>query len=289
MNEEKYLLLLSSYVPFGPMRLGLLLKYFKSAKKIWFASGNELLEVGLKDSLVRGFINYRKNLNPDIYFSRLKKLDINFVTKLGRRYPDNLRGLDDAPFALYFRGKLLSRDKYAVAIVGAREMTSYGKEVADYFSKQLAKRKVTVVSGLARGVDTIVHKAALVVGGRTMAVLACGLDRVYPPENISLAREIIRLGGAVISEFPLDYPPLPANFRQRNRIISGLAKVALIIEGRAKSGTLLTASHAANQGRTVFAVPGQITSPMSQAPHFLIQNGAKIAFGVEDILDELEV
>jgi DNA processing protein len=168
-------------------------------------------------------------------------------------------------------------------------MTSYGREVTEKFAYELANFGVTIVSGLARGVDTIAHKAALSAGGRTVAVLGNGLDTTYPPENEILAREIIKKGGAVVSEYPLGYPAIPVNFANRNRIVSGLSRAVIVIEGAEKSGTLLTASHAAEQGRTVFAVPGAITSPMSAAPLFLLKNGARIATNSNDVLEELNM
>lgn len=168
-------------------------------------------------------------------------------------------------------------------------MTPYGKEVAQYFSREIAGCGVVIISGLARGIDTVAHRGALSVGGRTIAVVANGLDAIYPPENTALAGEIVEKGGAILSEYPLGHPALPLNFRFRNRIVSGLSKALVVVEGLKRSGTLITASHAADQGRTVFAVPGQITSPTSEAPHFLLQNGARMALSPKDILDELSL
>ena len=189
---------------------------------------------------------------------------------------------------LYYKGVLDSLKTNSVAIVGTRRMTSYGREVTERFSSGLGNLGVTIISGLARGVDTVAHKACLSVNGKTVAVLGNGLDTVYPPENANLADEIIKKGGAIISEYPLGYPALPVNFAIRNRIVSGLSDAVIVIEGAEKSGTLLTAGHAAEQGKTVFAVPGQITSPLSASPLYLLKNGAKIASSVKDILDELD-
>ena len=166
-------------------------------------------------------------------------------------------------------------------------MTAYGAEVTTKIAGELAAFDIAIVSGLARGVDTAAHKAALSALGKTIAVLGCGLDSIYPPENYRLAAEITS-HGALVSEYPLGYPALPINFAARNRIISGLSKAVVVIEGATKSGTLLTASHAADQGRSVFAVPGQITSPLSQAPLYLIKNGAKMVTSTNDILEELD-
>jgi len=205
-----------------------------------------------------------------------------------RNYPENLLTLPDneRPQLLYMSGKIKKKDRNAVAIIGSRKMTDYGKIMAARFARELAKNDITIVSGLARGIDTIAHKAALSAGGRTIAVLGCGLDIIYPPENIALAKRVAN-NGALISEFPLGTKPLGRNFLTRNRIISGLSLAVLVVEGARRSGTLSTASWAANQGREVFAIPGSIDSPLSAAPHFLIENGARIAQKPKDILDEI--
>jgi DNA processing protein len=289
MSHREYLVALYAFSEFGAARTNLLLSYFKSAKNIWNASFNDLSEVGLRKSVVEKFILYRNNFKPVNYFERLKKLNIGYLIKGDKDYPENLKELDDAPLVLYYRGELSKNDINAVAIVGSRKMTSYGKHVAEKFSRELATFGLTIVSGLARGVDTVAHWETLKAGGRTIAVVASGLDRIYPPENNGLVSEIIKKGGVIFSEYPLGYSALPANFPLRNRIISGLSKAVLVVEGYRKSGTLITASHAADQGKTVFAVPGPITSPASEAPFFLLQNGAKLATNIKDILDEINL
>lgn len=199
-------------------------------------------------------------------------------------YPKNLSKISGFPEELYIQGKILPEDEKAVAIVGSRITSKYGREVAYKFSYELAKKGVTIVSGLARGIDTIAHTAALDANGRTIAVLASGIDIIYPPENANLAKKIIK-SGALVTEFPAGIKPLPKNFLARNRIISGLSLAVLVIEGKSRSGTLSTATHAANQGREVFAVPGPINSPLSALPNYLIENGAQIAKKPEDILE----
>ncbi len=203
-------------------------------------------------------------------------------------YPENLKQIVGAPKSLYIKGTIKPEDKLAVAIVGSRRMTKYGKEMAWKFSHALAKKKVTIVSGLAYGIDSVAHKAALAAGGRTIAVLGSGLDVIYPKENKKLALEIIK-NGALISEFPPGTEPRGENFLIRNRIISGLSLAVLVVEGARKSGTLSTASHAANQGREVFAVPGPVSSPLSEAPIFLIEQGANVAKRPQDVLDYLKI
>ncbi len=197
--------------------------------------------------------------------------------------------MEDGPVILYYKGSLTALRKTSVAIVGTRKMTYYGREVTEKFASELSSFGITIISGLARGVDTAAHKASISAGGTTVAVLGNGLDSVYPLENKTLADTIVEKGGTLISEFPLGYPALPVNFAIRNRIVSGLSDAVVVIEGAEKSGTLLTASHAAEQGKTVFAVPGQIFSPLSKAPFFLIKNGAKMVTEVKDVLEELDL
>ncbi len=288
MTEREYLICLSSFFPFGPARLSVLLSYFGGAEEVWNAGNSSLLSVGLKDKLVLEFDSFRKKFSPEEYLKKLNKLKIKVLVKSDENYPKNLLEVDSAPLVLYVLGEIAEEDSNAIAIVGSRKMTSYGKEVAELFSSEFANVGITVVSGLARGIDTMAHKSTLEAGGRTIAVLGSGVDVIYPPENKNLALEIAK-NGALVSEFPLGYPALRPNFAFRNRIISGLSKAVLVVEGEKKSGTLLTASHAADQGRTVFAVPGQITSPMSGACEFLIKNGAKIAFSPTDVLEELDL
>lgn len=288
MTEDQYLTAVYSFNYFGPQRVNLLLKFFKSAKNIWLTTPEKLIETGLSNEKVISFEKYRNNFDIKIYFEKLKKLEIKVVTFLDDNYPQNLEGIDGAPLVLYYKGTLKKNDINSVAIVGSRKMTSYGREVAELFSGQLANFGVTIISGLARGIDTVAHKACLANGGRTIAVLGNGLDSVYPSENIFLANEIIKNGGAIISEYPLGYPALPVNFAIRNRIVSGLSTAVIVIEGAEKSGTLITASNAAEQSKTVFTIPGQITSPLSYVPLFLLKNGAKIATSPKDIMEELD-
>lgn len=288
MTEKESLVAISSYVPFGPARINLLVSYFGSARKAWRASQKSLREIGLGEEKAKGFTVYRDGFDVKNYFKRIKQAKIETIIQSDTDFPENLKDLEDAPVCLYVKGNLTKADSNAVAIVGSRKMTSYGREVATRFASELASFSITIISGLARGVDTTAHNSALSVNGRTVAVVGCGLDVIYPPENLALSRAIVK-SGAIISEYPLGYPAKPANFASRNRIISGLAKAVVVVEGATKSGTLLTASRAAEQGRTVFAVPGQITSPLSAAPHFLIKNGARMATSTADILEELNM
>ena len=288
MTEGQSLVAVSAFAPFGPTRIKLLLSYFGSARAIWAAPRQELFKVGLGEGRVLDFEKHRANFDPVAYFERLKKEEVKIVPFNKSSYPENLKDLEGAPSVLYLKGSLNCFSAPCVAIVGSRKMTAYGAKVTKKVSSELAARGVTVVSGLARGVDTQAHREALMVGGRTVAVLGCGLDRIYPPQNYQLARDIVQEGGALVSEYPLGYPIAASNFAARNRIISGLCKAVIVVEGAAKSGTLLTASAAAEQGRMVFAVPGPIDSPLSAAPHFLLQNGARIFTTTDEVMQELK-
>lgn len=201
-------------------------------------------------------------------------------------YPENLQQINVAPKRIFVAGSILKKDAKAVAVIGSRSMSEYGRKVAWEFSVALAKKGITIVSGLARGIDSVAHRAALSIGSRTVAVLGSGIDYIYPPENKGLAHEI-SLNGAVVTEFPPGTPPIGKNFLSRNRIISGLSVAVLVVEGARRSGTLSITNWALDQGRDVFAVPGRVDSSLSELPNFLIENGAIPATNPEDILDRL--
>jgi len=221
-------------------------------------------------------------------FLRLREKKIECQNPADNSYPENLKKIDSPPSVLFIKGRIKPQDSLALAVVGSRRMSQYGLKVTQKLVSELVKRKMTIISGLARGIDTIAHQTALKAGGRTIAVLGSGLEKIYPPENKSLAEEIVRKKqGAVVSEFPPEQGPAVANFPARNRIIAGLSLGTLVIEGAAKSGSLITARWAAEQGKEVFAVPGPIDAVGSQAPLFLIKQGAKAVESIEDILEEL--
>ncbi len=289
MKEKEYLAALYSFNYFGPLRTKLLVSYFGSAEKAWNVDKKDLLEIGLKEKVINEFIKHRNDFDLKGYFNKLKKLAIEVLTMDDDKYPENLKEVPDAPLVLYVRGKLKTRDVNSVAIVGSRKMTSYGREVTQKLASELAGLGITIVSGLAFGVDLTAHKSALDAQGRCIAVLAGGVDIITPRSNEWLGLKIIKSKGAIISEYAPGVIPQKYFFPYRNRIISGLSKAIVVVEGMIKSGTIHTANHAASQGRQVFAVPGQITSPMSGAPHYLIKNGAKMVTQVKDILEELDL
>ena len=210
------------------------------------------------------------------------------LTPQDPEYPAALRAIADPPQTLYVRGRLVEADRMAVAVVGARRASPYGVAVAEWLGRELARNGVTVVSGLARGIDAAAHRGALQGGGRTIAVLGCGVDIIYPPEHGRLVAQITG-AGAVLSEYPPGTPPLKHQFPRRNRLISGLALGVVVVEGREDSGALITADCALDQGREVFAVPGPVFAQTSVLPHRLLQQGAKLATTVEDILEELHL
>jgi len=288
MTARECLVALSAFENFGPARINLFLKYFGDSRKAWVAKAKDYLEIGLNSSVVDRFEGFRKHFEKSNYFIRLKASKIDFTTIYDTNYPENLREISDCPPVLYFIGHLRYSDKNAVAIVGSRKMSSYGREVTRQIASELAGLGVTIVSGLALGIDAVAHRACIEAGGRGIIVLASGLDIISPIANRWIAVELVKKGGAIVSEYPLGRFPFKTSFPARNRIISGLSRAVIVVEGYAKSGTLLTASAAAEQGRTVFAVPGPINSPLSQAPHYLIQNGAKLVNNSKDIIDELD-
>ncbi|MBL8116284.1 MAG: DNA-processing protein DprA [Anaerolineae bacterium] len=288
MSDHKYWLGFTLVPEIGSKRLALLLDWFHDLEKAWFATESQLIQSGLERQPLTNFLNLRKTLDLDSEVAKVRRAGAQIVTLEDQSYPALLRKLPDAPPLLYVRGTLEPEDERALAIVGTRKATAYGRDAALYFGKQLAGAGVTIISGLAHGIDTEAHKGALNAGGRTIAVLGCGVDRVYPADNHKLAQEIIQ-HGAIISEFPINTPPEARNFPRRNRIISGLSLGVLVIEAPEHSGAIITASVAAEQGREVFATPGNIFSPSSGGTNRLIQDGAKLVINVKDVLDELNI
>ena len=213
---------------------------------------------------------------------------IRKITVDDKEYPKNLRNIYDPPKQLYVNGTLLDQDETAVALVGSRRATQYGLEACEKLAYELAVRGVTIVSGMARGIDSAAHRGALRAKGRTIAVLGSGHNNIYPPENEKLYHEIVR-NGAVVTEFENDMPPLPENFPQRNRIISGLSLGVVVVEAARNSGALITANFALEQGREVFAVPGKISSATSSGTNELIKDGARLIQSADDIMEELSI
>lgn len=278
-----------SLVPgIGRVRVSLLEKHFGDLARAWHAPAAELKAAGLEPRLAQAIVGHRSRISLDEEMEKLERLSVRPLTGHDPAYPRLLKEIYDPPPVLYIRGSLVAEDEWAVAVVGSRHSTIYGRQVAEDIVADLARHKITIVSGLARGIDSIAHRSALEAGGRTIAVLACGLDQVYPPEHAPLAREIMG-HGALVSEQPLGMPPRADYFPRRNRIMSGLSLGTLVVEAGETSGALITARLANEQNREVFAVPGSILSPVSRGTNYLIQEGAKLVRNYQDILEELNL
>jgi DNA processing protein len=272
----------------GPTRLRALLDYYGQIDLAWQANPGELRAIGLDKRSVESLFKVRNNLDLESELEKLEKLGVSVLTWESQAYPRLLKNIADPPPVLYVRGQLTPQDEWALAVVGTRRATAYGKECTRMLVNGLAKNNITVVSGLAYGIDTEAHKTAIHAGGRTIAVLGCGIDIIYPAENKKLAQAIIE-NGALISDYPLGTNPESRNFPPRNRIISGLSLGVLVVEGAIQSGARITADYALEQGREVLAVPGTILRKSSAGPNYLIQNGAKLVTDVNDILEELNL
>lgn len=288
MDERNYWLALNMVKGIGAVRFRGLLDYFGSAKTAWAASPSQLHEARLGESIVANFVDAQKKIDPESIPAQLEKHQVQTLIWEDEDYPRRLRDLEQAPPVLYYRGELLPTDEWAVAVVGTRRVTHYGQQVAEELGTFLGRNGVTVVSGLAKGVDAIAHQAAIKAGGRSIAVLAHGLDQIYPIENCRLGEEIIATG-ALVSDYGIGIQPDAANFPPRNRIISGLSLAVVIVEAGVESGALITAGFAAEQGREVFSVPGSIYSPASKGTNLLIQKGAHPLVQFEELLETLNL
>ncbi len=287
LDELAYWVAFSRILGIGPIRFKLLLDYFhEDIAAAWKADSKELAQAGLDTKTIDGFLKQRTTSKPQQELEKLERLRIRVLTLKDKDYPDLLKELINAPPVLYIAGTFKKEeDRFALGIVGTRKVSSYGRQVTEQFARELAEGKVTVVSGLAHGIDTIAHTATLDAGGRTLAVLASGLDTIYPADNLGLARRIVESGqGALVTEFPLGIKPDGRNFPARNRIISGLSLGILVTEAPKQSGALITANFALEQGRDVFGVPNSIYSPGSVGVNKLIQDGAHLVTNVQDIL-----
>ncbi len=271
----------------GPVRINSLINTFGTAREAWYIDEARLADVeGFGKNLAAQVVAARAKIDPEKAWQELLFKGFNAVTEKEGQYPSFLREIHDPPPLLYFKGDLKVLKNPCLAVVGSRRHTTYGRENAYKFAARLAACGFTIVSGLARGIDTWAHQGVLTTNGFTAAVLGCGLDICYPPENRSLMHRIIHQG-VVLSEFPPGVEPAASNFPRRNRIISGISLGTLVVEAAEKSGALITASFALEQGREVFAIPGSIANPCSKGCHFLIKEGAKLVDGVDAILEEL--
>jgi len=283
---DKYWIGLSLINGFGPIRIVNLIKYFKNPYNVWFANNSELKNVKGIGKLADSFSKQREKIDLEKEFRKLKENKIKVITIDQKEYPFLLKNIYAPPPLLFYKGNKNISNK-SLAIVGSRKTSAYGRKYAEYFARKLSAKGLNIISGMARGIDTYSHYGALKGGGSTVAVLGSGLEYIYPPENARLYEEIIEKG-TVISEFPIGVKPLPENFPRRNRIISGLSLGVIIIEAAEKSGSLITANYALEQGREVFALPGNIDRPGSIGTNKLIKEGAKLISEVSDIFEELD-
>jgi DNA processing protein len=272
----------------GAVRLRALIDFFGSLEIAWQAPADGLRAAGLPPRTLENLLRIRKDISLDRIMENIQRKGIQVLTWEDKLYPRRLLEIDQPPPVLYVLGEFQSQDDWSVAVVGTRRVTVYGRQVAEELAAFLAGHGITVVSGLARGVDRIAHEAALNAGGRSIAVLGSGVDVIYPPEHVRLSERLAGQG-AVVSDYAPGTPPDSANFPPRNRIISGLAMATVVVEASEESGALITATFAVNQGRDVFAVPGSIYAPQSKGTNRLIQDGAYPLLKFENILDVLQL
>jgi DNA processing protein len=291
MSERRFWIGFSLVNGFGPVRVRQLLERFGTLGDAWNAGANDLREAGLDRRALDSLGETRRRIDLDAEVSRLDKLGIAVLTWDDEDYPallSQLREIDHAPPVIYLRGSLSPQDEWALTVVGTRSVSAYGRQVTYRLAGELAANGLTIVSGLARGVDAEAHRAALEVGRRTIGVLPCGLDTIYPPDHRKLAAQIIQ-NGALMSVFPLGTPARKELFPARNQVMSGLGRGVLVTEAGEKSGTMFTVASALEQGREVFAVPGNITARGSSGTNRLVQEGAHPVLSAQDVLDVLNL
>ncbi|OGY43264.1 MAG: DNA protecting protein DprA [Candidatus Buchananbacteria bacterium RIFCSPHIGHO2_01_FULL_39_14] len=288
-NELKYWLSFNQINEIGPVRFQKILAYFPDLKTAWQASIKDLREAGLEPKIIEQIKIKRHEISPDQELEKIQALKIQAVTILDETYPKLLKEIYAPPPILYYQGNFDTNNEILFSVVGTRKISPYGRQVTEQIVYNLAANGLNIVSGLALGIDACAHQAALNANGKTIAVLGCGLNQIYPVSNQQLAKKIIAAGGTIISEFPLGTPPYKSNFPQRNRIISGLSFGTLVTQANLNSGALITAQFALEQNREVFAVPGDINRLGSQGPNQLIKNGAKMVSAAGDILEFLNI
>ena len=289
MTELKYWLGFNYVSGIGPAKIQALLGYFGSLEKAWNATDSQLRDIGFDARAIQSLNETRQNFDLDQYARRVESSGVSVVTWGSPEYPELLREIPAAPPLVFLRGQLEPIDRWAVAVVGTRRLTAYGRQVTHDLVAGLVSNGITIISGLARGIDAVAHRTAIEGGGRTIAVMASGIDKIYPPEHRDLAREIVAGHGALVTDYPFGAEPESNHFPARNRLISGLSLGVIVIEAGERSGALITARFALEQNREVFAVPGNIHSPVSVGTNRLIQQGGKLVMRVEDVLEELNL
>ena len=292
MDKKSYWLGFSQFSGVGPGRFSKLLSSFGTAENAWNATEKELLAV-LKSSLTAQFLHFRKTFSVEAYKKEMSKAKVSYLILTEPAYPQLLKKIKNPPFVLFYKGnkEILnsSNDTTSIGIVGTRKVTDYGRQVTEMITQELVTAGCVIVSGLAMGVDAVAHKATIDQGGKTNAVLGCGVDCCYPRENQTVYESILASGGSIVSEYGIGQQPTIGSFPSRNRIIAGLSQGIVVTEGAADSGALITAKDAIDNGRKVFAVPGPVTSSLSQGPYQLIKQGAIVVSSGKEILTELGI
>lgn len=290
MNATEASIALNMLPTVGPVRLRKLLEIFREPQQVLAAKRSELREVeGIGNEVADQISTWESTVDLVAELERVRDFGATVITQESPSYPRPLREIHAPPIVLYVWGELQERDHHAIGVIGARRTTHYGMESAKKLSYQLAYAGLTVISGLARGIDTAAHQGALAAKGRTVAVIGAGLAKLYPPENAALAEKIRSGNGAVVSEFSMNVEPDRQTFPMRNRIISGWSHGILVVEAGLNSGALITSAQALEQGRSVYAVPGHINAPSAMGSNRLIQQGAKLVMDASDILEDLQI
>ena len=288
MNDKRFWIGFNLIKGIGAVRMQALIEHFGDLAEAWQAAPIELARAGLSLKLIERIVQARQNVDLEKVWGKIEAQGIKILTWEDETYPQRLKEIEQPPPVLYLRGEYLPEDLFAVAVVGTRRVTAYGRQITEELAAFLAANGITVISGLARGVDAIAHQTSLKAGGRTIGVLGSGVDKIYPPEHRALAEKMIE-HGAIISDYPPGTPPEASNFPPRNRIVSGLSLAVVVVEAGETSGALITAGFAAEQGREVFAVPGSILAPQSKGTNKLIQNGALPLLSVNDLMQALDL
>src|SRR5690349_3260525 len=290
MNSTEACIALNMLPTMGPVRLRKLLQVFGEPERVLAAKRDELRRIdGIGNEVAEQISNWESVVDLGAELKRVADFGASVITQASPMYPKSLREIHSPPIVLYVWGELKERDHHAIGVIGARRTTHYGTESAKKLAYQLAYAGLTVISGLARGIDTAAHQGALAAKGRTIAVIGSGLAKLYPPENAALAEKIRAGNGAIVSEFSMEIEPDRQTFPMRNRIISGWSQGLLVVEAGANSGALISVAQALEQGRNVYAVPGHINAPTAIGSNRLIQQGAKLVMDANDILDDLQI
>src|SRR5215216_279856 len=288
MIDKRYWIGFNLIKGIGAVRMQALMRYFGNLEVAWKAPPIELARAGLGLKVIERIVQARQSVDLEMIWAKIEAQGIKILTWEDETYPQRLKEIDQPPPVLYIRGDYLPDDLFAVAIVGTRRVTAYGRQITEELAAYLAAHGITVISGLARGVDAVAHQTALKAGGRTIGVLGSGVDKIYPPEHRGLAEKMMG-SGAILSDYAPGTPPDASNFPPRNRIISGLSLAVVVIEAGETSGALITAEFAAEQGREIFAVPGSILAPQSKGTNKLIQKGAQPLLSIDDLMQALNL